>query len=139
MNINDTSPGKAQGMGDSSFLAPWKDITTFLDEATQGRFVLLWNAVVLKTNERTNFLGHVYIEMKEGELIHLQSFTLFDAMSAIEIMDPRMDTGMVVEGTESKGSEYDIKQVLSPSQVLWIMDRLLACEVKRLSLSLCLY
>jgi hypothetical protein len=50
MNINDTSPGKTQGMGDSSFLAPWKDITTFLDEATQGRLVLLWNAVVFETN-----------------------------------------------------------------------------------------
>ncbi|ORZ15619.1 Mak10 subunit, NatC N-terminal acetyltransferase-domain-containing protein [Absidia repens] len=71
--------------------------------------------------------------MEEGELIHLQSFTLFDAMGAIEIMDPRMDTGMVIEDSEPKRSPYEIQQALSPSQVIWIMDRLLACEMTWLS------
>ncbi|KAI8334017.1 Mak10 subunit, NatC N-terminal acetyltransferase-domain-containing protein [Chlamydoabsidia padenii] len=108
MNITDTGDDKTPGRTDPTFLAPpWKDITTFLDEATK--------------------------EMEEGELVHLQSFTLFDAMSAIEIMDPRMDTGMVMEDNESKGTDYDINQMLSPSQVLWMMDRLLACEMAWLS------
>lgn len=30
-----------------------------------------------------------------GELLHDSSFGLFEAMSAIEMMDPKMDAGMV--------------------------------------------
>ncbi|ORZ16313.1 Mak10 subunit, NatC N-terminal acetyltransferase-domain-containing protein [Absidia repens] len=105
MNITGAN-GKCD-QSDPSFLTPpWKDITTFLDQATQ--------------------------DMKEGELIHLQSFTLFDAMSAIEIMDPRMDTGMVIE-TDQANIDYDIEQALTPPQTLWIMDQLLACEMAWLS------
>ncbi|CAO3587271.1 unnamed protein product [Absidia cylindrospora] len=53
-------------------------------------------------------------------------------MSAIEIMDPRMDTGMVIEKDQANG-DYDIEQALTPPQTLWIMDRLLACEMAWLS------
>ncbi|KAI8084806.1 Mak10 subunit, NatC N-terminal acetyltransferase-domain-containing protein [Halteromyces radiatus] len=110
MNINDTNNAYNLNLDDQSFMAPpWKDITSFLDQATQ--------------------------EMKEGELIHLQSFTLFDAMSAIEIMDPRMDTGMVImeDDGDKKGADYDINQTLKPEELLWIMDQLLACEMAWLS------
>lgn len=65
--------------------------------------------------------------MQVGQLVHLQSFTLFDAMSAIEIMDPRMDTGMVT--TDSNKRLLTLDDPLKPSQLLWVMDRLLNCEV----------
>lgn len=38
-------------------------------------------------------------ELKLGELIHYELFGLFEAMSAIEMMDKKMDIGMV-EGKE---------------------------------------
>ena len=34
-------------------------------------------------------------ELKLGELCHDEMFGLFEAMSAIEMMDPKMDAGMV--------------------------------------------
>jgi hypothetical protein len=67
------------------------------------------------------------IDLEVGQLVHLQSFTLFDAMSAIEIMDPKMDTGMILEGDKKK--PFDPLKSLTAEQVLWIMDRLLSCEV----------
>ncbi|ORX56320.1 Mak10-domain-containing protein [Hesseltinella vesiculosa] len=97
--------GLQQDSSAQPWIPPWKDITQFLDEATQ--------------------------DMDEGQLIHLQSFTLFDAMTAIEVMDPRMDTGMILP--ENERIEFDIHQSLDPKQALWIMDRLLNCEMAWLS------
>ncbi|KAF7723308.1 hypothetical protein EC973_002105 [Apophysomyces ossiformis] len=85
---------------DNLFQPPWKDITAFLDEATQ--------------------------DFEVGQLVHLKSFSLMDAMSAIEIMDPKMDTGMVIEKDKKP---FDVEKALEPTQLLWIMDRLLSCEV----------
>ncbi|GAB5587773.1 N-alpha-acetyltransferase [Umbelopsis nana] len=86
---------------EQDYLVPqWKDITKLLDDATN--------------------------DLEVGQLVHLQSFTLFDAMSAIEIMDPKMDTGMILEGDKKK--PFDPLKSLSAEQVLWIMDRLLSCE-----------
>ncbi|KAI8643537.1 Mak10 subunit, NatC N-terminal acetyltransferase-domain-containing protein [Parasitella parasitica] len=85
-------------------LPQWKDITLLLDEATD--------------------------DFEVGQLVHLQSFTLFDAMSAIEIMDPRMDTGMTIEETFKK---FDIDKRLMPEDILGIMDRLIVREMAWIS------
>jgi hypothetical protein len=68
------------------------------------------------------------VDFAVGQLVHLSSFSLFDAMSAIEIMDPRMDTGMTMEE-----NTFDIKKHRSASETLWIMDRLLTCEMAWIS------
>lgn len=34
-------------------------------------------------------------DLKLGELLHDEQFGLFEAMSAIEMMDPKMDAGMI--------------------------------------------
>ena len=49
----------------------WKDITTEFTEWTS--------------------------EMHEGELLSIPSFTLYDAMSAIELMDHKMDVGLLLK------------------------------------------
>ncbi|CAO3658996.1 unnamed protein product [Umbelopsis vinacea] len=91
---------------EQDYLTPqWKDITTLLNNATN--------------------------DLEVGQLVHLQSFTLFDAMSAIEIMDPKMDTGMILEGDKKK--PFDPLKSLTAEQVLWVMDRLLSCEMAWLS------
>ena len=40
----------------------------------------------------TMFLS--FAELELGELVHHEIFGLFEAMSAIEMMDPKMDAGM---------------------------------------------
>ncbi len=72
----------------------------------------------------------IYLEFDVGQLVHLQSFTLYDAMSAIEIMDPRMDTGMLVEESPKK---FDIFKRISAEQSLGIMDRLVTREMAWIS------
>lgn len=65
-----------------------------------------------------------------GEMIHSSRFTLFAAMSAIELMDPKMDVGF---GTERDILNVPIPETLTDIQVINIMDRLLACEMSWLN------
>ncbi|CAO3625970.1 unnamed protein product [Cunninghamella blakesleeana] len=44
-----------------------------------------------------------------------------------------MDTGMVIEEEGKKKEKYDINQVLNPLQIIWIMDKLLSCEMAWIS------
>mmetsp|Transcript_42731 Transcript_42731/g.91676 ORF Transcript_42731/g.91676 Transcript_42731/m.91676 type:complete len:726 (-) Transcript_42731:238-2415(-) len=66
--------------------------------------------------------------MEAGEMMSSSRFHLFDAMSAIEIMDPKMDTGykgdedMTLERAEKEGI---IKKSLPERELLAIWDRLL--------------
>ncbi|ORY95835.1 Mak10 subunit, NatC N-terminal acetyltransferase-domain-containing protein [Syncephalastrum racemosum] len=105
-DLNIDLPTGSSDHDQSNPMAPrWKDITELFDRATN--------------------------DFQHGQLLHLQSFTLYDAMSAIEIMDPKMDTGMVLENTSSV--PFDVQQRLTPEQLLWIMDRLLSCEMAWMS------
>lgn len=63
-------------------------------------------------------------QMDVGELIHLESFNLQTAMSAIELMDPKMDIGF---GEVRNVSEVVLPTELSDAQVINIMDQLLVC------------
>lgn len=38
--------------------------------------------------------SYCVLELELGELLHDELFGLFEAMSAIEMMDPKMDAGM---------------------------------------------
>ncbi|RUS20438.1 Mak10 subunit, NatC N-terminal acetyltransferase-domain-containing protein [Endogone sp. FLAS-F59071] len=100
---DDTLPSKQiyNPYRDDQYLLPkWKDITSFLHETTA--------------------------DFKIGQLVHLDSFCLYDAMSAIEIMDPKMDTGMVIK--EDSHRPFDPSVRLSEREVIFVMDRLLCCE-----------
>ncbi len=84
-------------------------------------------------------------ELKMGDMIHSsQSFQLYDVMSAIEIMDPKMDMSMTnIDGVESKRIPNVEERILdssshlhaltqaniSPSLLLSIMDLLYCAEV----------
>lgn len=75
-------------------------------------------------------------DLQEGELIHGDNFNLFAAMSALEIMDPKMDSGMVStfysidEAIESGFAPVPISsdRTLDVQCIIDIMDHLLACE-----------
>ncbi|KAF2889820.1 hypothetical protein ILUMI_16353, partial [Ignelater luminosus] len=42
-----------------------------------------------------------------GELLHDELFGLFEAMSAIEMMDPKMDAGMLCNRGTKKAKSFD--------------------------------
>ncbi|KAL7416135.1 Mak10 subunit, NatC N-terminal acetyltransferase-domain-containing protein [Mrakia frigida] len=69
--------------------------------------------------------------LASGELIHLPHFTLMDAMNAIEVMDPRMDSGVQLPDTNQ--DLFDPSSPLLPEEVCWILDRALACEMAYLT------
>ncbi|CAH2052191.1 unnamed protein product [Thlaspi arvense] len=74
--------------------------------------------------------------LHEGELIHGDNFNLFAAMSALEIMDPKMDSGMVSafysidEAIESGFAPVPISsdRTVNVESIIDIMDHLLVCE-----------
>ncbi|CAL9222727.1 unnamed protein product [Arabidopsis halleri] len=75
-------------------------------------------------------------DLHEGELINGDNFNLFAAMSALEIMDPKMDSGMVStfysidEAIESGFAPVPISSdtTVNVQSIIDIMDHLLACE-----------
>lgn len=75
--------------------------------------------------------------LQMGELLHDTNFGLFEAMSAIEMMDPKMDAGMMCNQIQRKVLTFDsalesgaikIKDLSIP-ELIGIMDTSLACLV----------
>ncbi|WVZ10325.1 hypothetical protein V8G54_014855 [Vigna mungo] len=75
-------------------------------------------------------------DLQEGELIHGDNFNLFAAMSALEIMDPKMDSGIACtyysldEAIENGVAPVPVSadKTTDVQCVIDIMDHLLACE-----------
>ncbi|CAH0561847.1 unnamed protein product [Brassicogethes aeneus] len=76
-------------------------------------------------------------DLRLGELLHDEQFGLFEAMSAIEMMDPKMDAGMICNRgvRKIKSFEQAIKDEtlkidhFQDSEVIGIIDNTLACLV----------
>ena len=74
-------------------------------------------------------------EMSSGQLIHDDAFSLFNSMSAIQIMDPKMDVGMAppegeppIKTTRQLVEEGRAPLHLSDADAVYVFDALLACE-----------
>lgn len=76
----------------------------------------------------TSFTRHASA-LPAGQLFKDEFFTLFEAVGAIEIMDPKMDSGFIPEG-DSFDPEFDVEGVLQPEQVLWVIDQLMCLEIE---------
>ncbi|KAI9823326.1 MAG: hypothetical protein M1832_002550 [Thelocarpon impressellum] len=63
-----------------------------------------------------------------GQLVKDDFFTLFESVAALEIMDPKMDSGYLAPG-ETFQDEYDVLRPPSEEEVLGIMDQLLCHEM----------
>ena len=63
--------------------------------------------------------------LKTGQLVKHDDFTLFEAVSALEVLDPKMDQGF----GEDLEDEYDVSRPLRPEEVIGIMDQILCLEV----------
>ncbi|KAG0204115.1 hypothetical protein BGX33_008698 [Mortierella sp. NVP41] len=90
----------------NSSVYPFEDVTALMDTATK--------------------------DMNVGQLVQVETFGLFDAMCAIVIMDPKMDTGMVVDETASR-PVYNINRRVSPKEFIWIFDNILIGQMTWLS------
>ncbi|KAI1428458.1 Mak10 subunit, NatC N-terminal acetyltransferase-domain-containing protein [Xylaria sp. FL1777] len=66
--------------------------------------------------------------LSPGEVIKDDHFTLFESVSALEIMDRKMDSGVLNEG-ESLDEEYDVTCSVLPEEILGIIDQLLCLEM----------
>ncbi|KAK0836795.1 N-alpha-acetyltransferase, non-catalitic subunit [Friedmanniomyces endolithicus] len=64
-------------------------------------------------------------QLQPGQLVKDEYFTLFEAVGALEIMDPKMDSGYVPPG-DTLEPDFDVCKGLPAEQVLWIMDELLS-------------
>ncbi|KAG0040403.1 hypothetical protein BGZ82_003128 [Podila clonocystis] len=53
-------------------------------------------------------------------------------MCAIVIMDPKMDTGMIVDDYATR-PQYDVNQLISPRNLIWIIDNILVGQMTWLS------
>lgn len=87
-------------------------------------------------NVTSDFLNAVQ-ELELGELLHDEMFGLFEAMSAIEMMDPKMDAGMLCNRGTKKAKSFNeaVKDGslklndLTNSEIIGIIDTTLSCIV----------
>ncbi|KAL8995051.1 MAG: hypothetical protein Q9169_005150 [Polycauliona sp. 2 TL-2023] len=63
-----------------------------------------------------------------GQLVKDPYFTLFEAVGALEIMDPKMDSGFLVAG-ETLQDEFDVLKGLLPEEMIGLMDQILCYEM----------
>ncbi|KAK9374064.1 Mak10 subunit, NatC N-terminal acetyltransferase-domain-containing protein [Lipomyces chichibuensis] len=66
-------------------------------------------------------------KIRPGELAMLETFELVNAINALEIMDLKMDTGLL--DMLSRDKEFDTTANRAAKQVLWVMDELFAMEM----------
>ncbi|KMT02776.1 hypothetical protein BVRB_8g193630 isoform A [Beta vulgaris subsp. vulgaris] len=85
----------------------------------------------------SHLLSSACNELRDGEMVHGDNFSLFAAMSALEIMDPKMDSGMengqyhsIDEAIEGGAAPVPLSTDKTEDVlcILDIMDHLLACE-----------
>ncbi|KAL8126045.1 uncharacterized protein LOC141720668 [Apium graveolens] len=84
----------------------------------------------------SSLLHSACTDLWDGDLIHGENFNLFAAMSALEIMDPKMDSGIVCryysldEAIENGAAPIPVSSDKTDDVqcIIDIMDHLLACE-----------
>ncbi|KAJ5142575.1 NatC N(alpha)-terminal acetyltransferase Mak10 subunit [Penicillium bovifimosum] len=71
-------------------------------------------------------------KLHTGQLVKDETFTLFEAVGALEIMDSKMDSGYIAPGenlAQALEDDYDVRRPLTPEEVIGLMDQLLCHEV----------
>ncbi|KAG9720896.1 Mak10-domain-containing protein, partial [Aureobasidium melanogenum] len=68
-------------------------------------------------------------ELRQGQLVKDDFFTLFEAVGALEIMDPKMDSGLLIPDKDAAVDNFDPLQNMLPEEIVGIMDQLLSFEM----------
>lgn len=135
-----------QGASQGVKLQGYQDVTQDFRAACQGELRGKTRLLALMLII-THLSRYQRADMHHGQMAHAAGFTLLDSMGAIEIMDPRMDSGMFPVPADlvaecdrlslersSSAPSFDPNANLSAADVCWIMDRTFACEVGCLSI-----
>ncbi|KAI0282478.1 Mak10 subunit, NatC N-terminal acetyltransferase-domain-containing protein [Russula aff. rugulosa BPL654] len=69
-------------------------------------------------------------DMEQRDIILTEDFTLYDAMSALEIGNPRTDSGLIPSDEEARGPQFNLVTPLLPEEICYILDRVIACEME---------
>jgi hypothetical protein len=101
-----------------------ESLETFREEMLPGRTSV----------EVTDVLGRACESMKPGQLIHTETFTLLEALSAIEIGDQKVDIGVIADqsntGVPSELFEAGKAPLeLDSTRLLSLLDGMLAREI----------
>lgn len=80
------------------------------------------------TNEVTSGFFKACKALSPGVIIKDGQFALFSAVSALEIMDPKMDSGYLTLG-KSHAEVYDVQKSILPEEAIGIIDQLLCLEM----------
>ncbi|PHH65111.1 hypothetical protein CDD81_3242 [Ophiocordyceps australis] len=80
------------------------------------------------TKDITDRFATAVKTLSPGELVKDGFFSLFEAVAALQIMEPKMDSGMVKPGEEFD-ELYDVSRPLAPAEVLGIIDELICHEM----------
>ncbi|KXL51369.1 hypothetical protein M433DRAFT_73094 [Acidomyces richmondensis BFW] len=67
-------------------------------------------------------------QLPPGYLVKDEYFTLFEAVGALEIMDPKMDSGYVPPD-DTFEPELDVCRGLEAEEVIWILDQIMCLEI----------
>jgi hypothetical protein len=76
-------------------------------------------------------LDNAVKEMALGQMVHKEDFSLYQSMSAVELMDPKMDHGMnpqTVVPVQDRLTAGEVKLQLSATETLDILDTLFTQE-----------
>ncbi|KAJ2783510.1 N-alpha-acetyltransferase, non-catalitic subunit [Coemansia javaensis] len=68
-------------------------------------------------------------ELGEGELLRADGLSLFDALTSVEVMDPRLDMGVLTAADEAEIGQWDVGRTLTAAQALWVAERAFQCEM----------
>ena len=72
-------------------------------------------------------ISPLIVALSIGQVIRAPDFSFLDSLGALEIMDPKTDSGMILSEEDAK--EFTPESSLLPEEIIWIMDQLLAREV----------
>ncbi|KDR82005.1 hypothetical protein GALMADRAFT_221894 [Galerina marginata CBS 339.88] len=76
----------------------------------------------------TSLFVEAGVELEPNSLIFMDNFTLQESMSALEIGEPRLDSGLIVR--EQLRPPFNPLAPLLPEELCWILDRALAYETE---------
>ncbi|PPQ65821.1 hypothetical protein CVT24_012048 [Panaeolus cyanescens] len=82
----------------------------------------------LNFQDVTNLFLEASGEMPTDHFMFMDGYTLHDAMSALEIGEPRLDSGIAVPKQFTE--PFNPLQLLLPEEICWILDRSMAFETE---------
>ncbi|TKX19480.1 hypothetical protein C1H76_8329 [Elsinoe australis] len=101
-------------------------------EKTDNISTLLPNSRMLPTGRNediTAAFNRASTALRQGQLVKDDYFTLFESVGALEIMDPKMDSGFILPEEDAALEEFDPLNHTLPEEIIWIMDQMLCFEM----------